>query len=138
MKVYQILARAIGARNRCEVTGNTEWFGRWSARISELLESFPSGSGFDSGTKLDDSSTPEKLVFTTAFHHMNDGGMYDGWTEHSVIVTPSLEMGYSMRVTGRDRNDIKQYIFECFGFELDKECPEFNNPCPEVGKVESV
>jgi hypothetical protein len=75
----------------------------------------PSGSGFDNGSKLDLSeSTPERIVLSTSYHHMNEGGMYDGWSEHTVIVTPSLASGFNLRITGRDRNAIKAYIAECF------------------------
>lgn len=90
--------------------------------IEELLSDFPSGSGFDNGTKLDlDDSTGEKLVFTTSYHHMNDGGMYDGWTDHVVTVEPSLEMGYRLKIRGSNRNDIKEYIADIFHSCLDAE-----------------
>ena len=128
MKTFQILSRALGALRRCETSGNTGWAPKWRTRIAELLGEFPSGSGFDSGTKLDESSTPEKLVFDTAFHHMNDGGFYDGWSEHSVIVTPSLEFGISIRVTGRDRDGIKEYVAECFEIVLNSDREEYPKP----------
>lgn len=125
MKTYRIISTAIGARDRCAKSGNKEWETKHQDRIDSCLESFPSGSGFDSGTKLDESSTPERLVFNTSFHHMNDGGYYDGWTEHQVIITPSLEMGYSMRITGRNRNDIKELIGDYFSDCLNADVPEF-------------
>lgn len=79
----------------------------------------PSGAGFDNGTTLDlDKSNGDRLVFTTAYHHMNGGGYYNGWTEHTVTVTPSLLNGIVLRVSGRDRNDIKDYIYECFDSAL--------------------
>ena len=43
---------------------------------------------------------------------MDEHGGYDGWTEHKIIVTPSLVYGFELRVTGKDRNDIKDYIAE--------------------------
>lgn len=125
MKVYQVIARALGARIRCEQANNREWIVKHQDRIDELVEDFPHGSGYDSGTKLDDSSTEERLVFNTAFHHMNENGMYDGWTEHQVIVTPSLETGYSMRITGRDRNQIKEMMADDFHMALDKDIEEY-------------
>jgi hypothetical protein len=45
---------------------------------------------------------------------MNDSGYYDGWTEHVVTVTPSFIGGFNIRVSGRNRNDIKGYIAESF------------------------
>src|SRR6185369_12291929 len=55
---------------------------RHQARLDAILQTAPSGSGFDSGTTLDDSSTPERLKFNTAFHHMSEHGFYTGWTHH--------------------------------------------------------
>jgi hypothetical protein len=44
---------------------------------------------------------------------MNGDGYYDGWTDHTVIVTPTFS-GIDITVTGRDKNDIKNYIGEVF------------------------
>ena len=74
----------------------------------------PSGSGVDSGTKLLDNSTPDRLVFQADFHHMDENGFYDGWTEHQIIVTPSLAYGFNVRITGRNRNEIKDYLADLF------------------------
>jgi len=123
-KLFATFASLVDARLRCEQTNNDEWFHNHTARITELLDEMPSGSGFDSGTKLDfDASNADRLVFITAFHHMNDGGYYDGWTEHNVIVTPSLIHGFNLKVTGRDRNQIKEYIHEMFANALNEETP---------------
>ena len=90
------------------------WESIWESRLeTELANLLPSGSGFDCGTKLDiEASKPNRLVFITSFHHMDEHGGYDGWTEHKIIVTPSLVYGFELRVTGKDRNDIKDYIAE--------------------------
>ena len=45
---------------------------------------------------------------------MNEGGFYDGWTTHDIIVTPSLVTTIDVRVTGRNKNDIKDYLAEMF------------------------
>lgn len=99
----------------------SDLFDKHTSRIEELVsDHMPSGSGFDSGTKLDlDSSHAEKLVFTTSFHHMNDAGMYCGWTDHTITVTPSLLNRYHLRISGRNRNDIKEYMHEVFSSALD-------------------
>jgi hypothetical protein len=124
MKRYQALAIAIGSKARCEEfnkdNSHMEVIKTWKASIARMMESFPSGSGFDSGTKLDDSSTGNKLVFTTAYHHMNDGGMYDGWTEHTITAKPDLEIGFRLSITGRDRNGIKEYISDMFNEALEE------------------
>ncbi|HEY5606263.1 MAG TPA: hypothetical protein VIL45_07070 [Thermoplasmata archaeon] len=117
---YVRLAQLVQQRDNCIKSGNQLWLERCEERIPAIVEAFlPSGSGFDSGTRLDlDRSTADKLVFSTSFHHMNDGGMYDGWTEHEVIVTPSLAGEFNLRITGRNRNDIKDYMGELFDHSL--------------------
>jgi hypothetical protein len=64
------------------------------------------------------------LVIVTSYHHMNDAGMYDGWTDHKVIVTPSLVHGFVLRITGRNRNDIKEYIADLFQQSLMADAPD--------------
>ena len=111
------LARLLSSNGGPEINAHhQEWFARHEDRIESLVrEHVPSGSGFDSGTTLDlESSHADKLVFQTRFHHMNDGGYYDGWTEHTIVVTPSFIGGFSLRVSGRNRNDIKEYIGDTF------------------------
>ncbi len=78
----------------------------------------PSGSGFNNGTKFNvDKSTMDKLVFDTSFHHMDQHGYYTKWTEHRITVTPSF-YGANIKVSGRNHNDIKEYIAECFDHVL--------------------
>lgn len=115
--LYQAIAAAVDARARCDERGNSEWEQRWFARLEWIGRNIlPSGSGFDSGTSIDvDRSRPDRLVLTTAFHHMDDAGYYDGWTEHAIIVRPSLIHGFELRIDGRDRNGIKEYIADVFG-----------------------
>lgn len=119
-KLYQELAGLMLARENCVASGNKEWFGKHTYRLKVLVhEHMPSGSGFNNGTTLVvQDSTSEKLVFQTAFHHMDDNGSYAGWSEHTVIVKPSLFDGFSLRITGRDRRDIKDYIHETFAYSL--------------------
>lgn len=115
-KLYVTLAQLFVARANCAKSGNREWEIKHEERIKALVkEHLPSGSGFDNGTALDlDVSTGDKLVFHTNFHHMNNNGVYDGWTDHSVIVKPSLAFGFTLRVTGPNRENIKDHIYEVF------------------------
>jgi hypothetical protein len=122
MKLYARLASLIESAARCDETGNYEWATKHRQTLRDMEDYLPSGSGFDAGTTLDEgASSPDKLIFETSFHHMDEHGGYDGWTEHRVIVTPSLAHGYNLRVTGRDRNGIKSYIVETFAHVLDTE-----------------
>jgi hypothetical protein len=81
-----------------------------------MVENYlPCGSGFDNGTKFNwDESKDNKLVFDTAFHHMNEGGYYDGWTEHKIIITSDLMNDFNVKITGKNHNQIKEYIHSCF------------------------
>lgn len=120
--LYQTLASSLNALSNCIASGNA-YAATHESNLETLVSEFmPSGSGIDSGTKLDlDESLRHKgarLVFTTAFHHMNQDGYYDGWTEHKVIVTPSLQFGFDLKITGRDRNDIKEYLHEVYHHAL--------------------
>jgi hypothetical protein len=121
------LANRVQARKNCEnkhalgnSTGNHHWYAEHARQADRLAkEHLPSGSGFDSGTRIDwDKSTGEKLVFITSFHHMDEFGGYDGWTDHVVTVRPSLVYGLSLTIGGRNRNDIKELIHQAFDAAL--------------------
>jgi hypothetical protein len=119
--VLQELAKALQAYRICCERDNTEWEHKWRETIDYIISDLPSGSGIDCGTKLsEDECTATKIVLLTSFHHMNDSGYYDGWTEHKIIITPSFD-GFDMRITGRDRNDIKDYLCEVYDSALSQQ-----------------
>lgn len=131
--VYQEIARLIDAIARCEANAARGDSERWSymvrmhrATANDIVrECMPSGAGIDNGTTLDfEASRPDRLVFNTSFHHMSDVGYYDGWTEHTVIVTPSLALGFEIRITGRDRNEIKDYLTDLYHCALGETIPD--------------
>ena len=121
MKNYQKIAAILAAIGNCEKSGNAEWKSRHGDTLKAIMDNAPSGSGIDCGTKLDDTATPEKLVFSMSFHHMNDGGFYDGWTEHKITVKASLQFGFTLSISGRDRNQIKDYLSEIYNEWLGEE-----------------
>lgn len=116
MKLYQALARLIAQNANCSESGNFEWEFKSRQRIRKLVKDYmPSGSGFDCGTAiLEDGCAHDKLVFRTSFHHMDDFGGYSGWTDHVVTVRASLAFDIDIKVSGRDRDGIKDYIAESF------------------------
>ncbi len=124
--LYQQLASLLQARLNCIASNNQEWLGNHNQKILELVKEFmPSGSGIDSGTEMDlDASNPDKLVFTFGYHHMNEGGYYDGWTFHKAIVRPSLMSGFNLTITGKDRNQIKEYLHETYSQALETDCKQ--------------
>ena len=121
-KVYQVIASTLDAKKRCAEKGNTGRHERHSERIAEIMQSAPSGSGFNNGTKLlEDESNINKLVFETGFHHMNDDGYYTKWTDHKVVVRPQLVFGLNLEISGKDYNLIKEYIYDVFYSWLEEE-----------------
>jgi len=120
-KLYQVLASKLDAIENCKRLGNGEWENRHTDDIAQLVADYmPTGSGFDNGTDIDwQKSSVDKLVFTTSFHHMDENGFYCGWSDHTVTVKPSLAFGYRLSISGRNVNDIKEYMYETFSFILD-------------------
>lgn len=135
--LYAILASALQALHTCNdraessrtsfahtgvenIDGNKQhWLNMidmHADKIESLCKQYlPHGSGFDSGCTMDmEASKPNRLIFSADFHHMNDNGYYDGWSTHQVILTPDLAFGFTMRITGRDRRQIKDYIAGTF------------------------
>lgn len=127
MKLYQQLAQTLGAFINCRdgAVASPDWQDRHEEHLEKLVkEHLPSGSGFDNGTRLDlDESQPDRLVFITSFHHMNDAGYYVEWTDHKVIVKASLAWGFRLLVFGKDKNQIKDYIRNVFQEALSQEVP---------------
>ena len=122
-KLVTVIASTIQARLNCIERDNAEWLDKHEERILALVKNeMPSGCGIDCGTRIElEESRPDRLVFTASYHHMNESGMYDGWTNHKIIVTPSLVFGYNLRITGRDRNKIKEYLHEDYFNALETE-----------------
>lgn len=126
--VAQRIATLLIAIANCQAgAGNPEWEARHGARLDWLVrETLPSGAGFDNGSTLDlVRSRPDMLVFETSFHHMDAHGGYAGWTDHKVVVRPSLAFGFTLTVGGRNRNDIKDYITETFHNALGAPAPAY-------------
>ena len=103
----------LGAYHNCIKSNNEEWKDKNEDAILKMLESLPHGSGFDTGIEFDwKNSTPLKLVFNFEYHHLVDG-YYDGWTQHKLTLIPTFG-SYDMRITGRDKNQSKEYFYDLF------------------------
>lgn len=98
--------------NQCLELCNEEWKARHEDILAKLLEQLPSGSGFDQGTSVLEVSNT-KVVFQCDYHHMNDAGYYVEWTCHKITATPRFD-GFDLKISGRNKNDIKDYIAEVF------------------------
>jgi hypothetical protein len=135
MKVYQKIAETcnwIQALERTEAISDQE---KWESiawnRLKNIEDNYlMSGSGFDAGTCiLEAQSSSKKIVLHSSFHHMNENGMYDGWSEFDIIITPVLtSTGYDVRIVKKDilrkyRWDI-DYLYDEVCHCLDKEYEE--------------
>lgn len=118
--LYRELAGAIEARKRClELPVNQFGLDIHNATIKTCVDLLPSGSGWDKGTDIDlDASHANKIALFGAYHHMNENGFYDGWTEHTITVKPSLTSDFDLRISGPNRNDIKDYLYQTFDYAL--------------------
>ena len=125
MKVYQAIASTCIARSNCLRARNETWEEKHTVKIHKLINKYlPSGSGWDCGTNISwDENPNEKLVFYGSFHHMDEHGGYQRWTSHNVIVKPDWQ-GISLRITGRNHNDIKEYLADLFYLALMQEVEE--------------
>lgn len=123
MKSLKSLAATIfdlqAAIENCERSGNSEWLAKHRAKLRLVAKLLPSGSGIDSGTEIASVNTKtERILLTCSFHHMDEHGGYDGWTDHKITVTPSFS-GINVRVTGgNNRNDINEYLNEVYSTAL--------------------
>jgi hypothetical protein len=114
--LYQVLATTLEAAFNCERSGNVEWFGKHELRLALLVKEYlPSGSGINAGTSLLFSKQKTgELRLGVSFQHMNSDGYYEGWTSHEIIVTPNLGHGFDLKITGPNKNDIKEYLADVF------------------------
>ncbi len=117
-RLVELIARTCGALARCEQTPDThsEWIGKHGALL-DAIESdiLPSGSGIDCGTKIDREHTDgSRVTLTLSYHHMDENGGYDGWSDYRITARPSFEVGISLTITGQDRNGIKEYLAGVF------------------------
>ena len=130
MKTINIsaLSAAMTAMNNCTLSGNHEMAEIWDNYILSECDKLPSGSGIDNGMHLiREECENDKITFSLDFHHLNENGYYDGWTSHKVVIRPAFG-GIDIRITGRDRNQIKEYLYD-FMYSLFDGSPA---PCPII------
>lgn len=114
----------------------------WETARTQVMSSAPSGAGIDNGTVLvlldDDRYRPGQIKFRVDFHHMDEHGFYDGWTKHMVTVRPDLARGFVLAISGRDRNEIKDYLYEVYYQWLREEIvPEPVRPLADLGEQDA-
>lgn len=131
MKLYQALAKAYFKAQR----------DRDTQELESLVNLLPHGSGIDSEYwvhgLIKDGKNPTKNIveFGNSFHTMNAMGMYGGYIDFTVEISPSpLEQGslFELEISGRFRGheDLRDYLYELYDYALNEEV--FINP--ETGK----
>jgi len=101
-------------------TVNDNFIDECEDNIEKLQNFLPSGSGIDSGCKIDiENSGNKKVIITFSFHHLNENGYYDGWTDHKLTAIPTFN-GIELKISGKDKNQVKDYLYELFDYILNK------------------
>ena len=122
MKLYQKIARLVANINDAP---DSKMFDSWETELTNIERNILLyDSGFGAGCKIQDNSRPDRIVISCNYHHMDEHGYYDGWSEHTAVVKPCLQFGFYVRVTGRNRNMIKEYISDTFHELLEMEVKE--------------
>jgi len=111
---------------RAQNNESARWGDIAQNRLAKLVDLLPSGSGIDSGTELI-SADATKIVLSAGYHHMNENGYYDGWTEHKITIRAQFG-GIAITIGGRDRNQIKDYLHETYHAALSAQVTESVDP----------
>lgn len=91
-----------------------------------LQELLPIGNGINYGCVISlKKSTEKRIVIYTAYWHPNDSYETSRWTHHQIVITPSFEREINIRVTGKNVDNIKEYLQEVFREALMKEYEVF-------------
>jgi hypothetical protein len=134
--LYNSPASKIAAIENCRTSGNIEEIARHTAAILYLVERYmQADAGIEHGTCIDFSNSNQNhIVFDTRFDHTPEGSYSACWTRHKVIVTPALVCDFDIRITGRDRNGVKEDLREMFDEALrtvvtrPAECAAYGEP----------
>ena len=115
MKLYQKIARVASQKN-------------WAKRTKELSllqKLLPNGKGIREREGLAVillESTKKRIVIDTTYWHTNNS---DERTSHQVIITPSFEGEINIRITGKNKDNVKEYLHDIFREALMKEYAVF-------------
>lgn len=114
------LISEIASKCNWDKTVNDDYRWKCDLALSILQNELPSGSGIDCGCKIDVSkSSIRKVIITFDYHFLNENGFYDGWESYKLTVIPTL-IGFGLKITGKNKNMIKDYFYDTFDYELSK------------------
>lgn len=129
MKLYKQIMTTLRAYRACrDGFGHKDWTAKHLDRLRELMTLLPSGSGFDTGTQIEqDDNNDDRIVLKTSYHHMNEHGFYRGWSEHTIIVKPDLVHDFELRIVTHTTKGLgvdqswRDYAAEVFTSALTRE-----------------
>ena len=101
MKLYQKIAIVVSQKNTLKK----------AKELSLLQELLPIGEGIETGSVILLKSTKKRIAIETIYWHPNYS---DEWSKHQVIITPSFEDEINIRITGKNENNIKEYLHNVF------------------------
>lgn len=114
MKLYQKIARVASQKNAML---KREEF----VMLQKLL---PIGNGIEKECVILLKSTEKRIVIDTTYRHQINP-LEIRWTDHQIVITPSFEGEINIRVTGKNVDNIKEYLHEVFREALMKEYEVF-------------
>ena len=112
MKLYQKIARVVSQKNTPLKEKQLSW-------LQELL---PIGNGIEAVCVIPLKSTKKRIVIDTYYWHLNYS--YE-WTIYQVVITPSFEGEINIRITGKNVDNVKEYLQDIFREALMKEYEVF-------------
>jgi hypothetical protein len=118
MKLYQKIAKVLSQKN-------------WAKRAKELSllqELLPNGNGIREHEGLAVillESTKKRIVIETTYWPPHDSYETTRRTVHQLVITPSFEGEINIRVTGKNENNVKEYLQDIFREALMKEYEVF-------------
>jgi len=119
-KLISRIYRTLQAENNCKIANNSEWQKNHSYHLDELEKLLPSGSGIDSGCKIDRTFKNNQVKIFCDFHNMDENGYYCGWSRFIVVCKPEFD-GIDIKITGKDKYFVKDYLYDLFDTVLNEE-----------------
>ncbi len=118
-RLIEHIADTVVALHNCRAgRGHSDWIPKHEESLANLCKELPRGSGIDSGTQIDvDRSSGDRVVLTFGFHFMDPNGYYAGWGDYQAVIRPAFH-GIDLTIKGRNRNDIKEYLYQTYEYAL--------------------